>query len=66
MPRKNIKPDLEFETLEKYIDDPGRLVYFMSGYFESFTVDYKNMSTNEIKTKIEDLKVCFDFLKREF
>ena len=64
MPRKNIKPDLQFETLEKYIDDPRGLVYFMSGYFESFTTDYKNMSTNEIKTKIEDLKVCFDFLNR--
>lgn len=63
MPKK-IKPDLQFETLERYCNDPGALVYFMSGYFESFTVDYKNMSTNEIKTKIEDLKVCFDFLNR--
>lgn len=65
MPKK-IKPNLQFETLERYCNDPIGLVYFMSGYFESFTIDYKNMSTKEIKTKIEDLKVCFDFLKREF
>ena len=63
MPKK-IKPDLQFETLERYCDDPRGLVYFMSGYFESFTLNYKNMSINEIKTKIEDLKVCFDFLNR--
>lgn len=63
MPKK-IKPDLQFETLERYCNDPRGLVYFMSGYFESFTINYKNMSTNEIKTKIEDLKVCFDFLNR--
>ena len=68
MPRKNIKPDLTFETLKnnKYIDDPRDLVYYMKGYFESFINDYKNMSINEIKTKIEDLKVCFGFLDREF
>lgn len=63
MPKK-IKPDLQFETLERSCNDPRGLVYFMSGYFESFTINYKNMSTNEIKTKIEDLKVCFDFLNR--
>ena len=53
---------MSIEELEKI--NPGGLVYFMSGYFESFTINYKNMSTNEIKTKIEDLKVCFDFLNR--
>lgn len=37
----------------------------MSGYFESFTNDYENMSTNEIKRYIEDLKVAFAFLDRE-
>lgn len=63
MPRRNIKPDLEFETLEKYIDDPRGLVYFMRGYFKSFTINYNHMNPNEIKTKIEDLKVCFDLLK---
>lgn len=68
MPRKNIKPDLKFEDLEKakYINDPRDLIYYMRGYFESFIINYKNMSTNEIKTKIEDLKVCFNFLDREF
>lgn len=63
MPKK-IKPDLQFETLERYCDDHRGLVCFMSGYFEWFTLNYKNMSINEIKTKIEDLKVCFDFLNR--
>lgn len=65
MPKK-IKPNLQFETLERYCDNPRELIYFMSGYFASFTNDYKNMSTNEIKRYIEDLKVCFDFLDREF
>lgn len=66
MPRKNIKPYLQFETLERYCENPRELVYFMCGYFESVTNDYKNMSTNEIKRYIEDLKVCFAFLDREF
>lgn len=58
-----IKPYLNFEAL-KYCKDPSGLVYFMSGYFESFTTGYNDMNLNEIKEKIEDLKVCFDFLER--
>lgn len=65
MPRKNIKPYLQFETLERYCENPRELVFFMSGYFEPFTNDYENMSTNEIKRYIEDLKVAFAFLDRE-
>ena len=63
MPKK-IKPYLQFETLERYCENPRELVFFMSGYFEPFTNDYENMSTNEIKRYIEDLKVAFAFLDR--
>ena len=62
MPKK-IEPNLKFETLERYCDNPRELIYFMSGYFESFTLNYKGMSKNEIKENIESLKVCFDFLE---
>ncbi len=41
---KKIKPNLHFETLERYCDDPKELIYFMSGYFESFTINYEDMS----------------------
>lgn len=63
MPKK-IKPYLQYETLERYCENPRELVFFMSGYFEPFTNDYENMSTNEIKRYIEDLKVAFAFLDR--
>lgn len=63
MPKK-IKANLQFETLERYCDNPRELIYFMSGYFESFTLNYEDMSKNEIKENIESLKVCFDFLER--
>ena len=63
MPKK-IKPYLQYETLERYCENPRELVYFMSGYFESFTLNYEDMSKNEIKENIESLKVCFDFLER--
>lgn len=63
MPKK-AKPYLWLSTLERYCKDARELIFFMKGYFKPFTLEYEKMSTNEINRKIEELKVCFDFLER--
>lgn len=65
MPKK-IEAHLNFEDLDFCIN-PNYLMFFVHGYFDKLAFDYRNMNISEIKSRLEDLKVVFEFLdKRGF
>jgi hypothetical protein len=53
MPKK-IKPHLQFETLERYCENPRELIYFMDGYFGSFILHYENLRKDVNNTHVCD------------
>lgn len=61
---KKIEPYLTIEDLEKHCFSAHDLCYYMSGWFNKFVCNYKQMKMSEIKRYIEDLKVSFEFLER--
>lgn len=65
MPKK-IEPYLDFESFD-ICKNPNDLMFYVRGYFDTLAFDYRSMKMSEIKCRLEDLKVVFEFLdKRGF
>lgn len=65
MPKK-IEPYLDFESFD-ICKNPNDLMFFVRGYFNDLAFEYQKMKISEIKHRLEDLKVVFEFLdKRGF
>ena len=65
MPKK-IEPYLDFESFD-ICKNPNDLMFFVRGYFNDLAFEYQKMKISEIKGRLEDLKVVFEFLdKRGF
>ena len=65
MPKK-IEPYLNFESFD-ICKNPNDLMFFVRGYFNDMAFEYRDMKISEIKHRLEDLKVVFEFLdKRGF
>lgn len=65
MPKK-IKAHLNFESFD-ICKCPNDLMFYVRGYFGDLAFKYRDMKISEIKGRLEDLKVVFEFLdKRGF
>lgn len=63
MPKK-IEAHLNFEDFD-ICKNPNDLMFYVRGYFEKLAFDYRNMSISEIKGRLEDLKIVFEFLDKK-
>lgn len=63
MPKK-IKAYLDFESFD-VCKSPNDLMFYVRGYFDDLAFNYQDMKISEIKGRLEDLKVVFEFLDKK-